>query len=213
MNYNELYSNGDDCKELAQILNNGIKGEITFSWNNYEQIMGGNYDCLLSNNNTYLEFLNKEKEQVKFYYKFLKDGFLRIGVGNNPLSKKTVGHKLAALSDFYQVLSKNFGEPTLFYTEENDDEEYLNFEWAFKYKKEVIEAFKNNTIFDDGGKVKDLIIIGEQPDKFISNQLGLPIELLGLVEKNIDDYIKYKKINLNNTDEKQSTEKTKVMKI
>lgn len=213
MNYNELYSNGNDCKELAQILNNGIKGEITFSWNNYEQIMGGNYDCLLSNNNTYLEFLNKEKEQVKFYYKFLKDGFLRIGVGNNPLSKKTVGHKLAALSDFYQVLSKNFGEPTLFYTEENDDEEYLNFEWAFKYKKEVIEAFKNNTIFDDGGKVKDLIIIGEQPDKFISNQLGLPIELLGLVEKNIDDYIKYKKINLNNTDEKQSTEKTKVMKI
>lgn len=213
MNYNELYSNGDDCKELAQILNNGIKGEITFSWNNYEQIMGGNYDCLLSNNNTYLEFLNKEKEQVKFYYKFLKDGFLRIGVGNNPLSKKTVGHKLAALSDFYQVLSKNFGEPTLFYTEENDDEEYLNFEWAFKYKKEVIEAFKNNTIFDDGGKVKDLIIIGEQPDKFISNQLGLPIELLGLVEKNIDDYIKYKKINLNNTDEKQSTEKRKVMKI
>lgn len=213
MNYNELYSNGDDCKELKHILNNEIKGKISFSWNVYGQIMGGEYDCLLSNDSIYLEFLNKEKEQIKFYYKFLKDGVLIIGVGNNPLSKKTVGHKLAALSDFYQVLSKNFGEPTLFYTKENDDKEYLNFEWAFKYKKEAIEAFKTNTIFDDGGKVKDLIIIGEQQDKFMSNQLGLPIELLGLVEENIDDYIKYKQIDVNNTDEKEPTEKTKTMKI
>ncbi|MCI8777740.1 MAG: hypothetical protein HFI86_03025 [Bacilli bacterium] len=210
MNYNELYSNGDDCKELAQILNNEIKGKIAFSWNVYAQIMGGSYNCIPSN--TYNGYLEEKKELVKFYYKFLKDGFLRIGVGNNPLSKKTVGHKLAALSDFYQVLSKNFGEPTLFYTEENDDEEYLNFEWAFKYKKEVIEAFKNNTIFDDGGKVKDLIIIGEQPDKFISNQLGLPIELLNLVNENIEDFIKYRQINLG-TDNKQPTEKRKVMKI
>lgn len=220
MNYNELYSNGDDCKELAQILNNEIKGKIAFSWNNYEQIMGGSYNCIPSN--TYNGYLEEKKELVNFYYKFLKDSFLRIGVGNNSLSKKTVGHKLAALSDFYQVLSKKFGEPTLFYTEKNDDEEYLNFEWSFKYKEESIEAFKNNTIFDDGDKIDNLIIIGDPQDKFneytdltkklISNQLGLPIELLNLVNENIEDFIKYRQINLG-TDNKQPTEKRKVMKI
>lgn len=213
MSYNDLRSGDNDCKELAHIINSGIKGKIDFSWNVYGQIMGGRYNCLLSKDDTSFEFEIKEREQIKFSYKFLKDGFLRIGVGNNPLSKKTVGHKLAALSDFYQVLSKNFGEPTLFYTMENDDEEYLYFEWVFIDKKETIEEFKNNTFFDDGGKVKNLIIIGEQQDKFISNQLGLPIELLGLVEENIDDYIKYKQIDVNNTDEKESTEKTKVMTI
>lgn len=220
MNYNELYSNGDDCKELKHILNNEIKGKISFSWNVYGQIMGGSYNCIPSN--TYNGYLEEKKELVNFYYKFLKDAFLRIGVGNNSLSKKTVGHKLAALSDFYQVLSKKFGEPTLFYTMENDDEEYLNFEWSFKYKEESIEAFKNNTVFDDGDKVNNLIIIGDPQDKFneytnltkklISNQLGLPIELLDLVDKNIEDFIKYKQINLG-TDDKQPTDKTKVMKI
>ncbi len=213
MKYNELYSNGEDCKELARILEREIKGKISFSWNVFNQIMGGSYNCILSKDDSYFEFLNREKEQVKFYYKFLKDGFFRIGVGNNSLCKKTVGHKLAALSDFYQVLSKWFGEPTLFYTLENDEEEYLNFEWNFKYKKEVIEEFKNNTVFDYNDKVKDLIIIGEQQDKFISNQLGLPIELLDLVDKNIEDFVKYKQIDINATDEKQQVEKPYVIKI
>lgn len=219
MSYNELYSNGDDYKELKHILNSEIKGKIAFSWNVYEQVMGGTYNCLLSNDDTYLEFSNREKEQINFYYKFLKDNFLRIGVGNNWVPK-TVGHKLAALSDFYQVLSKKFGEPTLFYTTENDEDEYLNFEWDFKYKKETIKAFKNNTIFD-GNEVKYLIIIEQQnilneyndlTKKLISNQLGLPFDLLNLVNENIEGFIKYRQINLG-TDNKQPTEKTKVMKI
>lgn len=180
--------------------------------------MGGSYNCIQSDiNNGYLE---DKKELINFYYKFLKDGFLRIGVGNNSLSKKTVGHKLAALSDFYQVLSKKFGEPTLFYTMENDDEEYLNFEWVFVDKEETIEAFKNNTFFDYNDKVKDLIIIEQQDKlneykdltkKLIPNQLELPFDLLSLVNENIEDFIKYKQINLD-TNEKQPAEKTKVMK-
>ena len=163
MGYKDLRSNYNDCKALARVLNSKIKGKMVFELNDYEQINSGSYNCLLSKEDTYLEFKNKEREQTKFSYIFSKDGCLRLGIGNTPLSKKTIGHKLAALSDFYQVLSQSFGEPTLFYTMENDDEEYLYFEWVSIDKKETIEEFKNNTFFVDGGKVKNLIpLAGKQ---------------------------------------------------
>ena len=221
MENNELYSNGEDCEELKEILRKEIKGKISFSWNVYESIMGGSYNCTPSNNrNGYLE---NEKELVDFYYKFKKDGFLRIGVGDTWSFNPSIGHKLAALSNFYIVLAKNFGEPTLFYTTKEDEDEYLNLQWSFKYKDEDIQKFKNGTAFD-GDEIEGLIIIGEQQEqtdgyqlrdttkKLISNQLGLPFELLSLINENIEDFVKYKQIELNSFNDKQQTGKQYVLK-
>ncbi len=227
MENKDLYSNGDDCKELAKILKTNIRGEISFSWNVYGAVMGGSYNCIPNNHydvypnyDVYLNhyvYLNNKKELVNFYYKFNKDAFLRIGVGDNSLSSKSIGHKLAVLSDFYRVLFKMFGDPTVFYTTKNDDQDYLHFQWSFnKYKDSDIEKFKNGTIFDDD-EIKDLIIIGESQEqnigyqlnnttkRLISNQLGLPFELLELVNENINDFIEYRQIDLNSFNDDQPT--------
>ena len=137
---------------------------------------------------------------LPFYFKFNKDVFLRIHVGSHS-KDNSLGEKLAALSDFYEILSKEYGEATLFYTTKDDDEGLLGFEWDFVNKDKVINKFKNDTYFDDA-HIDKLIIIGENNQdlndntkRFISKSIGLPIELLPLINEDIDEFIKHKNKN------------------
>ena len=115
-----------------------------------------------------------------------------------------MGHKLAVLSDLYEVISREYGEPTTFYTLKEDDENSINLEWAFIQKEETIDAFKNGCRFDDA-EIDELIIIGDERQKtsayslnkktkeMISKTVGLPFEMLYLVDENVEDFVLYKK--------------------
>ena len=92
---------------------------------------------------------------------------------------------MAALSDFYSILSKEYGDPTVFYTIKGDDKEFLTLQWAFINKEEEIVKFQNGTYFDDA-EIDKLIVIGKNKENiesysfndttrnFISRQVGLP---------------------------------------
>lgn len=196
----ELYSNRRDCLELAKELNQKLGTKINFTGLFYQEVPSGKYHCLPYNR--YESYQDYEKDVVSFYYKFCKDGFLRIGVGDYN-NRSSLGHKLAALSDLYGVLKEKFGEPTVFYTTKNDDENMLNFEWAFCDKEEVVKSFENGTVFDDD-EIDELIIIdseyssynghlSESARTFFEENIGLPFLMQTLIEEDIEDYVKYKK--------------------
>lgn len=196
----ELYSNAKDCKEITQLLREKLKNKMELDFS-LPTVPNGKYQCLPRNvYNSYDEY---KKDEVAFAFKYCKDGFLRITVGNG-ISQQTIGHKLAVLSDFYEVLVERFGEPTLFYTTKDDEEKSISLQWSFANKEEDIQSFREGTVFDDA-EVEELIIFGESNDKSSGYQLsdttkksnsrivGLPFELVHLAEENIEDYVKYKK--------------------
>ena len=193
----ELYSNSVDCEKLAiKLLYGKLRRKINFYGSTLQEVISGKY---LSEYNRSQNIYTSEYA-VPFYLKFKKDGFLRVQIGSLYPYNTTDGEKLAILSDFYEVLKEEYGEPTLFYTTKNDKENTFSLHWSFIDKDKDIEKFKNDTFFDDAS-IDKLIIIGENTDKdikdstknFLSNEIGLPYELLKLVNNNIEDYIKYKK--------------------
>ena len=202
----ELYSNSNDCYELAKILYRSLGNKIEF------------YGSFLANplpNGKY--YTNGHSDPVKFYYKYCKDGFLRVQIGNYYRSDNTLGQKLAALSDFYEVLYKEFGNPLVFYTTLDDDEGLLSMHWSFIDKENELKKFKEGTYFDDA-KIDQLIVFNEakamignhllddRTKDIISRKLGLPFELIELVDKDIENYYLHKMgVNLNNNDAKKLT--------
>ena len=136
----------------------------------------------------------------------LENGFLSIQVNDSVYKELSMGHKLAVLSDLYEVISEVYGEPTVFYTIKEDDENSINLEWDFIEKEETIESFKNGIRFEDD-EVDKFIIIGEEicekktnvyslnkrTKEMISKTVGLPFEMLPLVDENIEDFVLYKK--------------------
>ena len=193
----ELFSKAEDCNKLAKYLYSRLHNKLEFYGVTYQEVISGKYHSLPFN--TYETLEDYKKDELSFSYKFCDKGFLRISVGDS-VYKKTIGHKLAALSDLYQELSELYGLPTIFYTTKDDDENSLTLQWSFSQKEKDIEEFKNGTAFDDA-ETDELIIFGEQPttsefsDKtkaYISNQIGLPVELIYMLDANIDDYLKYK---------------------
>ena len=70
-------------------------------------------------------------------------------------------------------------------------------------KEETIDAFKNGSMID--AEVDELIIIGEEKEKtssyrlgsrtkeLISKTIGIPYEMIYLVDENIEDFVFYKK--------------------
>lgn len=196
----ELFSKAEDCFELAKYLSKELGWKMDFRGSVYNEVLSGTYTSLpFDAYNTFLEYT---KNKIIFDFKFCKDGFLRLSVGHN-INPQSVGHKLAALSDFYEILYKQFGKPTVFYTTKNDPEGALSLQWSFINKDEEVKNFKNGTYFDDA-EIDKLILIDEPSPKkgddrlnentkeLISKQIGLPFELLPLVEENIEDFIKYK---------------------
>lgn len=198
----ELYSSADDCLKLARLLKSKLNRKIEFWGSTYLDVVSGRYHSL--SYDKYESFLEYKFDEVEFSYTFLENGFLTITVSDSAYKKASMGHKLAVLSELYEVISEIYGEPTVFYTLKDDDENSLNFEWNFIEKEEIIEAFQNGNRFDDA-KIDELIVIGAEDEKtvtytlnsrtkeMISKTVGLPFEMLYLVDENIEDFVLYKK--------------------
>lgn len=201
----EIYSNEDDCYLLAKELMKKLKNKIDFFRPMRTSIPSGKYLSSYRRNNKESMFNGR---WLLFYFEFSKDEFLRVGVRSNYYGS-SLGEKLAALSDFYQVLSEEYGMPTVFYTTKNDDD-LLNIQWSFIDKEDAIEKFKNNTYFSDT-KINNLIVFDPKMEK-ISKEAGLPFELLYLVDEDIENYVKHKKgIDVNIVSENDESFTKKLM--
>ena len=198
----EMYSKAEDCYELSKKLKEKFGNRIDFYGFLYSPTPNGYYlTSYRKNNGEYNSVHNKNS--LLFYLKYMKDVFLRIQIGSHSYGDNTFGEKLAALSDFYLILSEEYGEPTVFYTTKDDDEETLNLQWSFVNKEEDIKKFKSGNYFDDD-EIDTLIVFGENredvekiglSDKTISiiaRQFGLPFELLHMADNDIEEYMKHK---------------------
>jgi len=105
-----------------------------------------------------------------------------------------MGHKFVALSDFYQVLSEKFGEPTLFYAVCDDEDGTLNFQWSFQSGEVFDDAFVDilivmGTSYKNGTDYQ----LSSETRNTLAHKIGLPFELISLVESDyMDDFVKYK---------------------
>lgn len=195
----ELFSKAKDCNLLASKLKKQLGDKIDFYGSTYIEIPSGKYLSLYRRNNGEYMF---NGQCLPFYFKFSENEFLRIGVGSH-YSGSSLGERMAALSDFYTILSEEYGEPTVFYTTKDDNDGLLNLQWSFVNKEEEIVKFKSGTYFDDA-EIDTLIILGQNKDnvegyslsdktkKIISKQVGLPFELLYLVDEDIENFVKHK---------------------
>ena len=201
----EMYSNAEDCHELASELKSKLKDKIRYTTSTYLEIINGEFHSLPYKHYN-LDYNKYQKDTIKFAIKYQKDVFLRLTIYDD-INKLSLGHKLAVLSDFYEALSNDYGIPTLFYTIKDDEDGSLFLEWAFKEKDETINEFKYGNPFDDG-VVDKLIVFGESKENddksifsglneitkdYIAKSFGLPYELILLMDDNIEDYIYYKK--------------------
>ena len=196
---NEFYSKTEDCYLLAGKLKKELENKIEFWGSTYQEVPSGKYLSSYRRNNREYMF---NGQYISFYFKFSENEFLRIGVGSN-YRGSSIGEKMAALSDFYSILSKEYGDPTVFYTIKGDDKEFLTLQWAFINKEEEIVKFQNGTYFDDA-EIDKLIVIGKNKENiesynfngttrnFISRQVGLPFELIYLIDEDIENFVKHK---------------------
>ena len=196
---NEFYSKTEDCYLLAGKLKKELENKIEFWGSTYQEVPSGKYLSSYRRNNGEYMF---NGQYISFYFKFSENEFLRIGVGSN-YRGSSIGEKMAALSDFYSILSKEYGDPTVFYTIKGDDKEFLTLQWAFINKEEEIVKFQNGTYFDDD-EIDKLIVIGKNKENiesysfndttrnFISRQVGLPFELIYLIDEDIENFVKHK---------------------
>ena len=196
---NEFYSKTEDCYLLAGKLKKELENKIEFWGSTYQEVPSGKYLSSYRRNNGEYMF---NGQYISFYFKFSENEFLRIGVGSN-YRGSSIEEKMAALSDFYSILSKEYGDPTVFYTIKGDDKEFLTLQWAFINKEEEIVKFQNGTYFDDA-EIDKLIVIGKNKENiesynfngttrnFISRQVGLPFELIYLIDEDIENFVKHK---------------------
>lgn len=195
----EFFSKTEDCYILARKLKKELGNKIDFYGTTYIEIPSGKYLSSYSRNNGEYMF---NGQYLPFYFKFSKNEFLRISVGSNYCGS-SLGEKLAALSDFYSVLSEEYGEPTVFYTTKEDREGLLTLQWSFINKEEEIASFQNDTYFDDAS-IDTLIVFGQEREnveghnlngrtkELISKKIELPFELIPLVDADIENFIKHK---------------------
>ena len=189
----EIYSNAEDCHNLAIKLEKKLSSKILFSVSTRQEVVSGKfYSLTYDKYNDYDEY---KKSSVDFSYKYFKDGFLRISIYDT-INTTSLGHKLAILSDFYEILVNDFGNPTVFYTI-SSKKNNINIQWSFINKEEDIQDFQNNTIFTDA-KIDKLIILNTSQElapktqNMISKNIKMPYELLPLLNENIDEFVKYK---------------------
>ena len=192
---NKLYSNTDDCLELSNILKEKFNDKIEIYGTTTELALRGKYQSLSYNSKIYPNYNDYIKSRVLFSYEYNKDGYLKLKIYDG-LYKHTLGHKLAVLSDFYEVIKDILGMPKLFYITNEDDSESLYLEWIF-----------NNIDISINNPNLSKIILLKKTDK-TSNILGLPIELLDIIYENKTEYLYYK-INKNLDNEKKLNLKLK----
>lgn len=188
-----IYSNVEDCANIAIKLNNELYGKISFYGSIWGGILSGKYHVIsLSKYRTYRDY---EKDEVTFSIKYCKDEFLRVTVGEE-LYKLSTGLKLAVLSDFCEVLTKYCGKPSFYYTIKDDEYHSLNLNWSYNHLAEDLEDIKSATYFDDA-IIDKLIVFNEnelddtkkQMKDEVFKKIGLPYEMLSLVEENMDDFL------------------------
>ena len=189
-----------DCEDTTLVL-------IDLDWKDWEPEPGF-YDK--ENLEKTYHISDYQKREVcgvlRFHCKAPEDGQKRdlgdaIRALSDYFSDSSFGEKMAVLSDLYSALSKEYGEPTVFYTLKNDSESLLNLQWSFVNEKDEIAKFKNGTYFDDAF-IDTLVVFGEKNNfksnlsdrtrSVISSCIGLPFELLYLVDSDIENFIKHK---------------------
>ncbi len=195
-----IMSNANDCRELKKFLVEKINQGL--NWNKidfdccYSNIIVGRYYSFSYDYYDY-NICNRDRDCITFGIKYCHDQFLRLVI-QDEVYPQTEGHKLAVLSDFYEILKEKFGEPTLFYTLKNDDEKQLCLQWSFVNREEDILDFKNDAAFEDAN-IDELIIFGEKESslsettrKNMVRKVGLPFELVAFIENHIEEFMKYK---------------------
>lgn len=152
MGYKDFMSKTDDVVWLAYQLKNKLDSKISINKIGlYKDVLEGRY--LLDGYNRGIDFnvLYSDKE------------FLRIGVGESYAWAK-YEDKLFVLNEIRTAISSiirngvPLGEPTVFYNVRHDKYIVPNLDYIYADKEEVIRAFQNNTIFDDGYIPEDLIL-------------------------------------------------------
>ena len=190
----EYYSKAVDCFDLSRLLRYKLGDKISFYTSTYIEIPSGTYMSPYRSRNGENMLSGGS---LPFYYTFSKNEFLRITVGAN--NKRTeLSEKMAALSEFYEAVREEFGEPIVFYTTKNDDEDLISLHWSFVDREEEIERFREGTYFDDA-EIDTLVVIGEKKCVFddevkrnITSSIGLPFDLIDLIDDDVENYRKYK---------------------
>jgi hypothetical protein len=199
----EMYSDPCDCAELNRKLIRELGNKIVIYGSITNPLINGKYYGLAPKG--YYGDYKTINEGMQFFGKYCKDGFLRIEVGDTYKRKVSDGEKLAALSDICLALEKDYGVPDVFYTTKDDDEGRLSLQWNFKNMEIEHEKMEYDEYFDDANIEKLIFIDNTKPivHDELSEQIGLPEELYGLVKANIEDFISHK----------ASIEKEKAMKL
>lgn len=184
----EIYSDGNDCLELCRYLRSKLKSKLCIYGSPSNPLVSGKYYEFTGNTNRgdYTTISNG----LRFYAKFNKEEFLRIGVGDAYSREVTFGEKLSGLADICSALSEKYGLPDVYYTTKDDDEGVLSLQWNFKDLELTHERMEYDCYFTDANIDKLIFIDNKQPikhDKF-HDFVGLPKEMYGLVLDNLDDF-------------------------
>ena len=138
---------------------------------------------------------------LSFCFHYVNDNILRLSIFSD-FGDHSLEEKMAALSEFYEVLRHDFDEPDIFYVSKNEDGERINLQWSFAKKDEIIKRINEGNYFKNKDIVQ-IIILGEKDDnkeevlsedtrKKISYTVGLPFELIHLIKDHLKDFLKYK---------------------
>lgn len=190
----EKYSDMYDCFILAiKLSKEKIGKKMEFTSSIYQGILEGKYHFYPSDiYNTYSEYI---KDALDFCIKYNQEHFLRLQIYDS-LYRHTIGEKLAILSEIYPILTNLVGNATLYYTIKNDLSQTITLHWAFTNKEEEVAKYQSDKAFDDK-HIDELIIMNneqasEENKDWFENTIHLPIELLPIVIKNLNDFIAYR---------------------
>lgn len=196
----ELYSSDEDCSLLAREIYKKLWEKIEFYGSTYTGIPNGVW---LSPYRRKCGETLRGFACIPFGFKFLDGEFLRVTVEDGAMIPPSFGEKVAALSDLYEAIRDMFGEPDFYYsTVTESGKKAMSLEWAFKNRTEEIKSFTEGTPFDDA-KVVDFILVGEdslggcelqgKTKMLLSREIGLPVGLIPLADKDIENYYLHKK--------------------
>ena len=76
----ELFSKADDCHKLAFIINNELKGKISFEGSTYQEVITGTHSSFPLA--SYQDFRNFEMDKLNFTYTYCENGFLRLSISS-----------------------------------------------------------------------------------------------------------------------------------
>ena len=173
-------------EELVEILKRKLKDKITRIKIQNDMIDG-----------YYKSPYNKKDEGIiPFLIRYKKDNNIKIAIGypHNDKNNRTGPENMAALSELYTVISEIFGEPTLFENSPNLIQLRRFFKDKDKVKQQYIERYQKKSglliIFDNNlNKESD---IDKRVKQIMERKVGLPYDLIKLIDDEIEEYIKYK---------------------